>query len=165
VKGGVRTLGRVIGTAALAAAAGCGSTGVSDTGLVGTWVRESRAGGRSIIRIQKEDESYRFFVDRYAPDGAHVLRCPQEGACALYDGDAPTYEMAFRAFSRPGSEALFVACRGRPLSGGGTPIQYVSEITAESGGVELTVRRIELNGSPHREGERRYRKESDGTRR
>jgi hypothetical protein len=156
-------VGRVIGAAALAAAAGCGSSGVSDTELVGTWVWESRTGGRSIIRIQKENESYRFFVDRYAPDGSHVLRCPMKGACALYEGDAPTYELAFRVFSRPGSESLFVECRGRPLSGGGTPIQYVSEITVESGRVELAVRRIELNGSPHREGERRYRKESDKT--
>ena len=138
---------------------GC-SSDITDTVYSGRWERGEGTFSHSIIAIWNEDGVYRFVVDRYLND-VHELRCPREGACTIYDGDAPTYELIFQAKFDERQDALFVDCSGTPLDGKSTPVHWVERVSVTPDGGELLVQRVQLNYQPRTDGPRRFRKTSD----
>jgi hypothetical protein len=136
------------------------SSNITDTVYSGRWERGQDTFSHSIVAIWNENGEYRFRVDRYH-DGAHELRCPPEGACAIYDGDAPVYELVFQTKFDEQQDALFVDCAGTPLDGKSTPVHWVERVTVTPDGSELLVQRVELNHQPRTDGPRRFRKTSD----
>ena len=140
-------------------AGGC-SSNLTDTVYSGRWERGPGTSSHSIVAIWNEGGEYRFRVNRYR-DGIHELRCPREGACAIYDGDAPVYELVFLAKFDEEREALFVDCEGTPLDGRSTPVHWVERISVTPDGAELLAQRVELNHQPRTDGPRRFRKTSD----
>jgi len=136
------------------------STNLTDTVYSGTWERGRDTLSRSVIAIWNERGEYRFRVDRYQGK-VHSLRCPLEGACAIYDGDAPVFELVFEANFDEREDALFVDCAGTPLDGVSTPVDWIERISVSADGEELLVRRVELNGQPRTDGPRRFQKISD----
>lgn len=138
---------------------GC-SSGITDTVYSGRWERGAGTFSHSIVTIWNEGGAYRFVVDRYQ-NGAHELRCPREGACTIYDGDAPTYEIVFQTKFDARQDALFVDCTGTPLDGKSTPVHWTERVSVTPDGGELLVQRIELNHQPRTDGPRRFRKISD----
>ena len=148
-----------VGRATIVVLGAC-SSGLTDTPFSGTWERGRDASSRSVIEISNEDGEYRFRVDRYS-DSLHTLRCPREGACAIYDGDAPFYELIFDVKFDEEEDALFVDCAGTPLDGISTPVHWVERISVTADGAELLVQRVQLNRQPRMDGPRRFQKISD----
>jgi hypothetical protein len=148
------------GTLAAIVVVGACSSGLTDTPFSGTWERGRDTFSRSVIAISNEAGEFRFRVDRYN-DGAHVLRCPRQGVCAIYDGDAPVYELIFDVKFDEGEDALFVDCTGTPLDGISTPVHWVERLSVTADGTELLVQRVELNRRPRTDGPRRFQKISD----
>ena len=140
--------------------AGACSSDLTDTVYSGRWERGRDTFSHSIIAIWNDGGEYRFRVDRYQ-DGFHALRCPQEGTCVMYEGDAPVYELDLVAKFDDESDALFVDCSGTPLDGKSTPVHWVERVSVTPDGRELLVQRVELNHEPRTDGPRRFRKTSD----
>jgi hypothetical protein len=147
-------------TLALVVASGACSSGATDTVYSGRWEKGQDSRSHSIIAIWNEGGEYRFRVDRYQ-SGVHELRCPRDGACTIYDGDAPSYELVFRANFDEQRNALFVDCSGTPLDGKSTPVHWVERVSVTPDGEELLVQRVELNHEPRSDGPRRFSKTSD----
>ena len=139
---------------------GACSSGFMDTRYSGTWERGRDTFSRSVIAIWNERGEYRFRVNRYQED-VHQLRCPREGACAIYDGDAPVYQLIFDVRFDEEEDALFVDCAGTPLDGISTPVHWVERISVTADGAELLVQRVQLNRRPRMDGPRRFQKISD----
>jgi hypothetical protein len=138
---------------------GC-SSDLTDTVFSGRWERGKGKSSHSIVAIWNEGGEYRFRVNRYHDD-VHALRCPREGACAIYEGDAPSYELLFVAKFDEARDALFVECIGSPLDGMSTPVHWVERVSVTPDGAELLVQRVELNHEPRTDGPRRFKKTSD----
>jgi hypothetical protein len=138
---------------------GC-SAGFEDTVFSGRWERGQGTFSHSIVAIWKKGGEYRFRVDRFQNE-VHVLRCPLEGACTIYDGDAPSFELVFEAELDDQGEALVVECSGTPLDGKSTPVHWVERVSVTPDGSELLVQRVELNHQPRTDGPRRFDKTSD----
>ena len=120
---------------------------VSDTGYVGSWIREG-IGVVTTISIVGQGDVYRFRWGRESDDGRVHVRCNWEGECTeMIDGEtAATYQM--RSWVDEESGLLRVECRGR--RGTGTErevdVHYVDELLVRRDGMRLVSRVIASNG-------------------
>jgi hypothetical protein len=137
--------------AGMAAVMSCsGNPAVSDTGLTGTWVRESNR-TVSLIALTKLDDRYLFRWSKFGADDFRV-RCDWDGRCEEWKGGRKFAEYRFSTRRDEISGRLLVECHETRLVPNRQERHFTDELVVEPGGQVLWSYTIERDGETFESG-------------
>ena len=139
----------VAGMAALMSCAG--DPAVSDTGLTGTWMRESNR-TVSLIALTKLDDRYLFRWSKFGADDDFRIRCDWDGRCEEWKGGRKLAEYRFATRTEEISGRLLVECHETRLLPKPLERDFTDELVVEPGGKVLWSYTIEREGETFESG-------------